>query len=78
MTSRARFSAPPATADTTAAYTLRLHADDAEEVDLLRTRLRRWTGRRNVDQAEVIRVLLRLAIDDDSVRAALVSELTTS
>lgn len=75
---RARFSAPPATADTTTSYTLRLHVDDADEVDELRRRLRRWTGRRSVDQAEVVRVLLRLAIDDDRVRAALVAELTTS
>jgi hypothetical protein len=75
---RARFSAPPATADTTSSYTLRLHIDDADEVDELRKRLRRWTGRRSVDRAEVVRALLRLAIDDDRVRAALVSELTES
>lgn len=75
---RARFTAPPATADTTTSYTLRLHADDAAEVDELRARLRRWTGRRSLDQAEVVRALLRLAIDDDAVRAALVDELTTS
>jgi hypothetical protein len=75
---RARFSAPPATADTTTSYTLRMHVDDADEVDELRKRLRRFTGRRALDQAEVIRVLLRLAIDDDRVRAALVHELTPS
>jgi hypothetical protein len=75
---RARFSAPSATSDTTAAYTLRMHVDDADEVDELRKRLRRFTGRRALDQAEVIRVLLRLAIDDDRVRAALVHELTKS
>ena len=75
---RARFSAPPATADTTTSYTLRMHVDDADEVDELRKRLRRFTGRRALDQAEVVRVLLRLAIDDDRVRAALVHELTPS
>lgn len=75
---RARFSAPPATADTTTSYTLRLHVDDAAEVDELRARLRKRTGRRALDQAEVIRILLRLAIDDEAIRAALVSELTTS
>jgi hypothetical protein len=78
VTSRARFTAPPATADTTTSYTLRLHVDDAEEVDELRAKLRRRTGRRGLDQAEVIRVLLRLAIDDEAVRAALVSELADS
>lgn len=76
--SRTRFSAPSATADTTTSYTLRMHVDDADEVDELRTRLRRFTGRRALDQAEVIRALLRLAIDDDRVRAALVHDLTTS
>jgi DNA repair protein RadC len=55
-----------------------MHVDDADEVDELRKRLRRFTGRRALDQAEVIRVLLRLAIDDDRVRAVLVHELTTS
>lgn len=73
---RARFSAPPATADTTTSYTLRMHVDDAEEVDRLRSSLRRRTGRRSIDQAEIIRVLLRLAIDDAAVRGALLSELT--
>lgn len=76
--SRVRFSAPPAVSDTTTSYTLRMHVEDAEEVDELRAKLRRWAGRRALDQAEVVRVLLRLAIDDDSVRAALVSELTKS
>ena len=78
MTSRERFAAPPATADTTSSYTLRLHVDDAQEVDELRARLRRATGRRALDQSEILRVLLRLAVDDEAVRAALVSELTTS
>jgi hypothetical protein len=76
--SRARFTAPPATAETTTSYTLRLHVDDADEVDELRKRLRKRTGRRALDQAEVIRALLRLAIDDDSVRTALTNELTSS
>lgn len=75
---RARFSAPPATADTTSSYTLRMHVDDADEVDELRKRMRRRTGRRSIDQAEIIRVLLRLAIDDAAVRGALLSELTKS
>lgn len=76
--SRERFTAPPATANTTTSYTLRLHVDDAQEVDELRARLRRSTGRRALDQSQILRALLRLAVDDEAVRAALVNELTTS
>ncbi len=75
---RARFTAPPATADTTSSYTLRLHVDDAQEVDELRARLRKRTGRRALDQSEILRGLLRLAVDDEAVRAALINVLTTS
>lgn len=73
-----RFEAPSATAPSTTSYTLRLHQADAAEVDLLRVRLRGETGRRNLDQAAIVRTLLRMAIDDDTIRAALLRELKTS
>lgn len=75
---RVRFAAPPAAGPDTASYTLRWHQDDAAEADELRAKLRKDTGRRALDQSAVIRALLKLAIDDDGVRAALVGELTTS
>ena len=79
MTSkRARFTAPPAAAETTTSYTLRLHVDDAEEVDRLRASLRRVAGRRSLDQAEIIRILLRLAVEDQAVRLALLKELSVT
>ncbi|NUR04314.1 MAG: hypothetical protein HOY79_49775 [Streptomyces sp.] len=75
---RVRFGAPPAAGPDTASYTLRWHADDAAEADELRTALRKQTGRRSLDQSAVIRALLKLAIDDQAVRAALVDELRSA
>jgi hypothetical protein len=76
VTSRRRFEAPPATSSGTTSYTLRLDVADADEVDELRTALRRTTGRRALDQSAIIRALLTLAIDDDAVRSALVRVLS--
>lgn len=75
---RARFDAPAASSREMVQGTLRLHQDDAAEVDELRAALRRETGRRTLDQSAIIRALLKLAIDDADVRATLVRGLTTS
>ena len=59
------------------AYTLRLDIAEAAEIDALGLALRREAGRRTLGRSEVIRALLRLAANDDAVRAALVRELMT-
>lgn len=72
-----RSRTPRAGADTTVAYTLRLDIAEAAEIDALGLALRREAGRRTLGRSEVIRALLRLAANDDAVRAALVRELMT-
>ncbi len=58
-------------------YTLRMTEDEADALDDLIRAIRRPAGRRRLDKSDAIRALLRLAQRDDTIRAALITELRT-
>jgi hypothetical protein len=55
-------------------YSLRLDRDVAESFDQLHLRLRRETGQR-VNKSDVIRTLIELVTDDNTIRATVAERL---
>lgn len=81
MTSRPRDVARPKTREavtsspTKISYSVRLTTDEADASDDLVRDMRRALGRRAIEKSDVIRALLGLAQDDETVRAALIAAL---